>query len=807
MQQSLPFDTKCPAYRVAKALQEVAQKELDIEIFLVDLLAASLKLGDSHLGISIWQFAQRNLTGDADQSAIRYAALSSSIVNPEDLWDEEVARGAKLLAHETGRDRPSLQMLLCEKRSVNVVVSIPYNLELHFRMIALAKAALKDGRANEALDHLAPLLAEDPKSSRIRSFLADQVALLEFEALRALKNLDAAALSVVRNFVSNSNSLRHVPFEELLRGGGSRNLSKNPCLPILVYLNNGDEQDIYEAVDDFLVASNLSDPLGLLAIVDTYSLPVTRTLLRDVLKMPVLMRGALWANSPQELRQMRTELLRKLFSISIDDQAFVVNELAEVEHAKLLEDAYRNVEGAKFSLDFAEHNRFMAGLFEGAFERYLSYRTYEEKGGQLAVESELLAQATDGQDVKESAERKTETSEVLLSNLATAILAEYAWNSEKGVNATLGTRIRHGSLENQLKRIFDAQHLLATKDLSGTYRCDKHILNVVETCADDEGEILQEAYVAFTAEVNGIYQRLLTRLRIRVGSPMIAFLGEVGTAKELASDDGLLDLRELFSESTGSLIKKAQPKSVSAMIAEVNKVFAAAFSNALEQVRIHLRTQVAGEINAAITKLDDVVAGTLSDGWQRTQLRGDILAAKDGITNDLKIIQTWFSLVGRIDSGISSMRKLFDTAGRVVQFASNGKLGKLQTDAVDDKPISPEEGMILYEVLSIILRNVVQHSNMTTNQHVCCRYETTAEGKRRITVTNLVVDNDYCRQVVQRAKERLNAPRDPRVLERSPGGTGLWRIHALLKQISLNPIEVLPSVGSRTNEFSVQIIF
>lgn len=99
----------------------------------------------------------------------------------------------------------------------------------------------------------------------------------------------------------------------------------------------------------------------------------------------------------------------------------------------------------------------------------------------MANEGELLTSAREGTEIKSSSERRTETSGLLLRQIVFGAFIQYLLDTNAGINAFLGTRIRHGSLENQVTRVLGSHALLALKNAAGTYVCDASLLESLKS--------------------------------------------------------------------------------------------------------------------------------------------------------------------------------------------------------------------------------------------------------------------------------------------------------------------------------------
>jgi len=811
---NIPWDRKCLAFRLTHALSHVAENSLELTVFSGEIKAIALILGDNHLGIALWQYNEREFTGNTSDSAALYAAVAGKVHSFELIAGSgyRFAENCMRHIHDAFGTHASVQYLFARLACSRFSSEIPHGLSEGFRRIALAANAVANSAYTDALELLSFIEQTDALCNKELKYHSGDAAQLEFTALLNLNRPEDAATSVLRNYATNPNLLRHVDYERLAEGARDDrwpHLRESAYWPALVFLSGGEVQDIYESVDDFLAARKLRAPEDILRIIDEIPIFSARVLLRDVLIPKVLARGALWASTPEEQRKIRTIFLRHLYALAPEDQGRVITELSELEQTRLLEEAYKNVEGPKFFLEFADQNRDMSAVLQGAFERYQAYKNYEEKGGQLAADTDLLELAKTGATVRQHQDKKTETSDILLFNMAALVFGQYLWDSNKGVNATLGTRIRHGALDNQLKRIFGANALLAAKDLSGVYRCEPFVERSISWVPEEQRVAITKAYVAFTLTINELYEELINRkLRIRVPPVIAVYYEQVGIpAKDLSTEDGLLDFNRLFQEELVDRLKATPLKSANALIAELQKIFAAEARAAFGAVKHLLNTHVSNRISAALDALNASVVSSLEDGPARSSLRNKIHQAKEGYQHDLRIIQNWFSAAERSSIGANTVRKLVESSWRVVNFASNGRLGMMRPEEFSDHTVEPQEEVILYEVLSILMRNIAKHSGVSVGQEVAYGFRVSAEGRRALSLSNLVETPEACETRVEMAKTRLSLPPDPRVLHRDPGGTGLARVRALLSQINDSFVEIDITLERPAARFIVILTF
>lgn len=810
------------AFIILNALQTIAENKSDLNLILVGLKNAAYKLGSNHLGLSLWQFAERELTKDLNKEACRYASIQSKICSPEPTINEDEIYQRHCINDLERRFGEHLcldiERFRLDPRNANPA-SIKAASSCLNRVVLAEKLSEQQDFA-AVLDQIAPIIRGRLSQSPEAKYYSRTAAALEFNALLELNKPIEAASAVLEYYVLNKNLLRHLPFERLISGAKSGKWEELRSLihyPVIVFLNNGPIQQIYMAADNVLRKHKQTSPLAFIENKIPCSKEALRILLRDVIIMRVIARGALWARTQKERRALRTKFLQYLYSMSIEDQGLIVEELSALDRAEKMDESYQEIEGPKFILDFTDINKYLAEVFEDFYERYRAFKDYEETGGQLIKESELLERVKSGATAKTEDDKKEpgrETnSDAILRQLATAIFGNYLFHPEKGFNATLRTRIIHGALENQLKRVLGAHNLLAAKDLAENYICDRSVTDRISECSVVEREKVESSYIEFSEKVAEIYADLIAKkFRIKIPeNELQALEGGTSVTRELVSQEGVIDFYGLFSDNVIARLHELQSPSMSAFIAEVHKIFIEQCESTFRNVQHYVETDLSSRMYAALKILEDSVEDALDDGPLRVSLRKDIISARDEFAADLSVIKNWFSAATYGNFGEKSLSELIHNVFDVVDFAtSSNKLGVLERGTCDpsiDLKTTFEYGMSMKDVLSILLRNVVQHSQIELGQVIHFDYTLEDDGCRHLTFKNKVASPDLCATLVDRACKSISKPGDPRVLDRSPGGTGLNRIRALLSPYSSHGVVMRVSQGLNDTDFEVEVTY
>lgn len=786
------FEWNLPPSSIATELLEnigkVVRNKVSLEIPLELLYNQAFKLGCNHLGITTWQFVQQEKTGVRSGLACRY----SSIIGKTSIAGLLCGLGAQ----PNNSDLNALLKILPESQSLKLLAyqnGLSVNLASDppiappFVRIANARRAELAGDSELVIELLEDLVSGREETVIDRLYQTETASMF-FEAQFDLGLYCSAAENVVAIFNRNPNNLRQVQFEELIgigKNGDFPSLVGSVNWPVLAFLNNGDEQDIYEAVDDFLNSNKFENPLQYIdSICPPYDVAL-RLLIREVLRPQVIERSPFWSSDLRGQRELRATLLKKLYEVSEEDQEFVVKELSQLDGDRLLEEDYRNVEGPKFVLDFSDINRRMMGYFQTAIDRYNLYRTFEDSGGILQPTQDLLNKLTGEERRDRVKEEKLETSEIILVNAVTGLFNSYLWDSRNGINSTLGTRIRHGSLENQLKRSFEIQGLLASKNMAGEYECSPQLLDRLLSFDEKERSMITESVAQFTEKINQLCSDLISRkLRLNVPPSIVNLIKNEGLpVEEMVDPEGLLDFSSAYSiDKIRAALDLDQITSVATLVAACRRVFDEVALESLHSVRAYFDETVAAVVAEAAASVELVAQHCMSDGNGKAILENVITTARDGFSHDLRTIKNWFSVARNIDQITGSLTKLIEMAARVVNYASNNRLGVLVREGNGDRQVEGLSRVMTHEVLLILFRNIVKHSGISGANGISYRISDAGNDKLLLEVSNRVSTIEKLNDCMSSAQECLEAALDGDILSRGPGKTGLKRVRWLLMQ-------------------------
>jgi len=824
---SLPFKPSTIAHEILKNLTNLVGNRGNIELSLPLLLKIAMTLGENNIGLALWRHVQLESSDENVDSVGAYSAVlgKNRVAGAvHDLFSNAKSTTNELIRSELPESPTGLILNFKNGEDVDLRAFRPQIADTLINILQ-ARRAVADSDFKEVPALLEDIIFPNSGASNLDAVYRVYAAELLFRARLVLNNHQTAANDVIELYNRNPNDLRHVPFQELLDIGRTSSCSElvgQISWPILVHLDNGSAQDLYEATDDFFESSGLKSPEGFLQSLGEKATVQQSILIRRVLVPAVIERSSSWTEDLEGQRQLRSALLQKLFETSLTDQVAVVEELSEIEQMRLLEADYRNVEGPKFILDFPDIDKGYLPMFEAAFDRFLMYRNYEKQGGIVEDQAELFKKLTVGpssenrtktrQENAITSERKT--SEFLLQNAFTSLFNAYVWDSKSSVNSMLGTRIRHGSLENQLLSAFESANLLALANLDDDYCCNPEVEDAITGFKDEGREIIKEAFIGFTRHLHHLVNELVDkRVRIKAPQHIVMLLSQSGfPVEEMVHDEGLLNIERLFdTRYLNEKMGDTPPRNVNEFLEIGASIFEEEIATVLAKVGQYFCHTVAPYVVDEIDELERAVQTVDGDEEVKAVLINKLASAKDAFSRDIRIISDWFAVATEISELSGSFKVLAEMAFRVVDFAAGGRLGKIDWIEICELRVSGVSRVLIYEVLLILLRNVIRHSKVERHEKIQCSLTMDVDSELKFIIRNRVLDASYVKEAVIQANECISSSStDDGVLGMGTGKkTGLRRIPHLLDPIEKlqTRVNALPCEVGGLPGFEIQISF
>lgn len=348
--------------------------------------------------------------------------------------------------------------------------------------------------------------------------------------IREAEYRDAIILFVKVN-VENPNLTRQMNNEKLLKGvieGKFKNVGDKSSLielPIFFKINSNDRIRIKQSLELFLRSVKCTRPIEFIEQVSNYSKNDVIYFFKNVCSIEILQLSKAFKSTflvneerigickflaeidPENLSRYKEEIsdLTQRNTISkvigkIDERKIYVNE-------EKLNKSFRNVQKQNVF-----QNESLSPLNQESFDRYVKLHKYIKENNEyrnispVSFNEEGEVQVTD--------ESYLDSFDVIFYYPAFQIFSTFflhirdlfVFNKENGLDTYLSTKIRHGTLPNHLRSVFETNHLVTTQSN------DKYVENEYWTdklrLASDKNKKIQEYLAQFSMSVDNYSKQI-----------------------------------------------------------------------------------------------------------------------------------------------------------------------------------------------------------------------------------------------------------------------------------------------------------
>ena len=377
-----------------------------------------------------------------------------------------------------------------------------------------------------------------------------------------------------------------------------------------------------------------------------------------------------------------------------------------------------------------------------------------------------------------------------LRNVLNEILDFFLSNNEYGLDTYLSTRIRHGTLQGQLRSPFQKNNLITTRksDKSDEYIANDIMLKRINGNAKSINKIFSDFSYKIDSLIEDVKKNWM-QIKINEKNPQGMF----------DFDDLDLSFEELYS----NVSSESSPKIIFELIIqhlwdETEK--------SLERIRERLKKELCDQFIELLTKLQEDLANEQTG--DNTFVNRKISECKTDVQLSIDEVSSWFERVDPSDDMKVTSFELLELCKRIrvnispefsnVNFVSNGDEQIL---------LSGRELPYYVDILLILIDNSIKHSSLELEElNVEMYIENTENGNIKITVSNNFNNNilNEISESIEVIKNKLSSSKkQSSELVKVEGGSGYLKIYKVIKyDLEAKPII---DVSQKDNIFFSQI--
>ena len=316
----------------------------------------------------------------------------------------------------------------------------------------------------------------------------------------------------------------------------------------------------------------------------------------------------------------------------------------------------------------------------------------------------------------------------VLTQIFLAIRKDFLFNSKYGLDNYLSTRIRHGTLVNQLRNHFEERNLV-TNTINHNYAHNEYWVGNQFRLHDNRSLQCLQLFETFSRGIDNIISEIKD-----------SFI-QVKTEDYKEKDQGCFDFdKQYFESDIDRLLVDKSMNSFDVCFDLIVEYLWQRTEICLNTMREKLTAAQTEMLNLLHTLQRDVVSvvGTGSTGV--TAFNDAISYCQNGIQNDFQIVTKWFKRSNYVDFDFT-IGQVIETSIGFIRRNNNNMLRTL----VSDKSTTTLQGRYfgtLYDIFHDMLNNALDYEKESHINEECCIDVSEEDGYLHILVANLILEKD-----------------------------------------------------------------
>lgn len=493
-----------------------------------------------------------------------------------------------------------------------------------------------------------------------------------------------------------------------------------------------------------------------------------RFVLESICTRELLSELTMILESEEQVTNERLSILSKLNESNVGEfDNKYAKEISELSQEVLLKKLVRSVNRSKLTVDsekIYQKNKDELGKFFNDFidtkeARLLGYFTNDK----LNENKQLLFIGLKEYNPKMGA----------LERLFTKVVIKFLFDDD-GLDSYLSTRVRHGTLQGQIRRAFSNNNLITEKisDTSNIYAPNEYIKKIVEPNYDKISSILNDFSESVDDEITRIKQEIL---QIKYG--------------ERGIDSGIFNLSESFYDIEDEVYNKVK------VLNDQKQIYDKIVEYIWKKIDIKvlmLQKMIKSDITKIfIDKLTNLEHRLDRSGLELSIIRNNIASCKTDIQNSLEEIAGWFERSQISDDTVVHSEDLISVSKNIIsKINSDFEKITFNLELNKDYKISSRELPFYIDILLILFNNAMKHSGVKSDDLIINASIIENEDGSTIKFSNnyLSEKEDLIRESIETLKQSLDeiASSDNIPMLTKEGGSGY---HKLFKIIKINFIK------------------
>lgn len=605
---------------------------------IYEILKVTNGLQNLDISKQTMSFIENFLRDDLDDAATNHTFMYSRELNVIDYQHQPDIK-SKVIFLESFKNSLTANFFLSlideGKGSIKELDRVPNDRRSHYQALRF----LKDG----VLDKAEVLLQESLVLSEHVHFIYEHVLRKLFTCLVQLGKFDAAVRLYVKSFLKNSFLVQEIQIEEVAHKIAKLDRFKkvdtsNLDIAIFMSLSDTKTSNIYVAYNLFLKSIEVRKPSEI--NIQSSELEKERLIffLRAVCTTKIMSRAVLVFKTSLQVLEERLLINQLLIRLDDGNQEAYSKEITQITRDLNVQKRKKEIDQSKIYVDeYGLINTELEQTRKG-FDRYrnitelLKDSTIEGIGLGTTSLLQLILGEIDSQTYQESL-KKSDYQYIIFRQLYFEIRDKFLFSDKFGLDYYLSTRIRHGTIEGQLRRSFNNSRLATNRDKKtdeyndDTFWVNKYDLN------NDQKSLFHKRIKLFSRNIDAIITNLKNDLI------------QIKTEDPATSQNGLFDFGYYVSATLKRHLYSGKCQYISDFDDLVNEILdylwdVTEYNLKLirRTINIELKSKIMGEIESFEHDVSSIF-----EGVQCVELYTQITNCKTAIQKDIDTVEIWFN--------------------------------------------------------------------------------------------------------------------------------------------------------------------
>jgi hypothetical protein len=647
-----PFPADSPAIEIARAIDSVFRKANNYAQALETLSRAAKALRLTPLATGLrYLLASERSPGTARRSE-QLAILDSQFLDPKlclvpaepQLRLEVHKRLAPAFPASLTMDFLSRLLAPLDQGATPV---FPDRLANERKIRYTATTLLERGDYNSATPLLEKLYAGRRKPGEPLTYpLYDEIVALTYDAYLRAENIQGALDVYVDNFLDQPltiHGLDVLALLKLIERTPRPALAGNIKLPIFYAATVTNPQSSFVPYDNFLAAHGCRRPTDLMPQASQFPRAFLTYFLSRVCTQTV-MAGSFHFTGTESLENERLQILQYLCRTDPANRPAYSEEIDEITQRQFIRRGIQKLDEGRIYVDEAGIRRAGEKLLAENFRRYLDISSLKGIEALRLLDSNIKKVVPSSPSGHHAPAQKIDIEKLEAEGVRVIFLSHYALfkelfidvrdrfisSSEYGLDSYLSVRIRHGTLQGQLRSRFEAFHLLTQRNAdTGEYLPNAYWEAELSACSSEEKGFVQSLLAALSRDIDDLTRRLKDEtIQVRT---------------ETRNPKGLFDFR--FEDDCLFPLFTERFESITSFSEFMDKVFACLWTRTEEgcaRMRGYISRELKSEFVRRLTALQTDLRSHLQPG-AASELQAAIINGLTAVQNECDRIARWFT--------------------------------------------------------------------------------------------------------------------------------------------------------------------